>query len=145
MYKNILLAYDGSQSGQHALLGCRDIAQWSQAALSLVAVTPLPVQMISMEGGFYDPSLADIERQKYAAILADGLQQLAAAGFEAKGELLLGDTVDEIVRCAEKINADLIVVGHQRRISWAERWWRGAVSKSLIEHAPCSVLVVIAH
>ena len=75
MYKKILLAYDGSQSGQHALLDCRDIAQWSQATLSLVAVTPLSVQMVSMEGGFYDPLLADIDRKKYAAILADGLQQ----------------------------------------------------------------------
>ena len=100
MYKKILLAYDGSQSGQHALLDCRDIAQWSQAALSLVAVTPLSVQMVSMEGGFYDPLLADIDRKKYAAILADGLQQLAAAGFDAQGQLLLGDTVDEIVRYA---------------------------------------------
>lgn len=144
MYKNILLAYDGSQSGQHALLGCQDIAQWSQATLSLVAVTPLSVQMISMEGGFYDQSLADIDKEKYAAVLADGLRQLASAGFEARGELLLGDTVDEIVRYAEKINADLIVVGHKRQVSWAARWWRGAVSKSLIEHAPCSVLVVIA-
>lgn len=143
MYKNILLAYDGSQSGQHALLGCRDIVQWSQAALSLVAVTPLSVQMVSMDGGFYDQSLADIDKEKYAAVLADGLRQLAVAGFKASGELLLGDTVDEIARYAEKINADLIVVGHQRRRSWAARWWRGAVSKSLVEHAPCSVLVVI--
>ena len=144
MYKNILLAYDGSESGQHALLGCQDIAQWNQASISLVAVTPLSVQMISMEGGFYDQSLADIDREKYAAVLADGLQRLAAAGFDAQGELLLGDTVDEIARHAEKIKADLIVVGHKRQTSWAARWWRGAVSKSLIEHAPCSVLVVIA-
>ena len=144
MYKKILLAYDGSESGQQALLGCQDIAQWSGAALTLVAVTPLSVQMVSMEGGFYDQSLADIDKEKYAHILADGLRQLAAVGHQATGELLLGDTVDEIVRHAEKIGADLIVVGHKRRESWAARWWRGAVSKSLIEHAPCSVLVVIA-
>ena len=145
MYKNILLAYDGSQSGQHALLGCQEIAQWSQAAVSLVAVTPLSVQMISMEGGFYDQSLADMDKEKYAAVLADGLQRLSDAGFQATGDLLLGDTVDEIVRHAEKISADLIVVGHHHLKSWAARWWRGSVSKSLIEHAPCSVLVVIGH
>lgn len=144
MYEKILLAYDGSESGQQALLGCQDIAQWSKAALTLVAVTPLSVQMVGLEGGFYDPSLADIDKQKYAHILADGLRRLAAAGHAATGQLLLGETVDEIVRQAEKIGADLIVVGHKHRESWAARWWRGAVSKSLIEHAPCSVLVVIA-
>ena len=145
MYKNILMAYDGSQAGQRALLDCHEVAQWAQASISLVAVTPLSVQMVSMEGGFYDQSLADIDKERYAAILADGLQRLSSAGFQATGNLLLGDTVDEIVRHAGKINADLIVVGHQRLASWAARWWRGSVSKSQIEHAPCSVLVVIAH
>ena len=41
MYQRILLAYDGSKSGQQALLECRDVAQWGQATVSLVAVTPL--------------------------------------------------------------------------------------------------------
>jgi nucleotide-binding universal stress UspA family protein len=76
--------------------------------------------------------------------LADGLQRLSDEGFQATGDLLLGDTVDEIVGYAEKISADLIVVGHQHLKSWAARWWRGSVSKSLIERAPCNVLVVIA-
>jgi nucleotide-binding universal stress UspA family protein len=39
--------------------------------------------------------------------------------------------------------ADLIVVGHKHLNSWAARWWRGSISGALIEHAPCSVLVVI--
>ena len=41
MYKKILLAYDGSESGQNALLDCHEIAQWSQAELTLIAVMPL--------------------------------------------------------------------------------------------------------
>ena len=28
MYKKIVLAYDGSESGQQALLDCHEIAQW---------------------------------------------------------------------------------------------------------------------
>jgi len=60
-----------------------------------------------------------------------------------RGEVLVGDAVDEIARHAKDIGADLIVVGHKHLDSWAARWWRGSLSKSLIEHAPCSVLVVI--
>ena len=41
--------------------------------------------------------------------------------------------------------ADLIIVGHKHLDSWAARWWRGSISGALIEHAPCSVLVVITH
>jgi nucleotide-binding universal stress UspA family protein len=50
MYKRILLAYDGSPSGQKALLDCQDLAQWSQAELALVAVLPLNIGLVAMEG-----------------------------------------------------------------------------------------------
>jgi nucleotide-binding universal stress UspA family protein len=143
MYQRILLAYDGSKSGQQALLECRDVAQWSQAAISLIAVTPLYIHMVGVEAGIYDNELAAQEKEKYSGILNDGIQQLQAAGFHARGEVLVGETVDEIVRYSKTINADLIVVGHRHLDGWAARWWRGSVSKSLIENAPCSVLVVI--
>jgi nucleotide-binding universal stress UspA family protein len=143
MYQRILLAYDGSKSGQQALLECRDVAQWSQASVSLIAVTPLYIHMVGVEAGIYDNELAEQEKEKYTAILNDGLQQLLSAGFHASGEVLVGETVDEIVKYAQKTNADLIVVGHRHLDGWAARWWRGSVSKSLIENSPCSVLVVI--
>ena len=55
----------------------------------------------------------------------------------------MGDPVVEVARYADEIGADLIVVGHRHLDSWAKRWWRGSVSKALIEHANCNVLVVI--
>ena len=145
MYKKILLAYDGSQSGQKALLDCREIAQWSQASLTLIAVTPLYMNLIGVESGVYDTNLAEQEKERYAGILDQGLRQLAESGHKAQGEVLVGETVDEISKYARKIDADLIVVGHKHLDGWAARWWRGSVSKSLIEHAPCSVLVAITH
>ena len=145
MYKRILLAYDGSESGQKALLDCRDIAQWSQAALTLIAMTPVHMQMIGIEGGIYDQRVAEEDKIRYQGILDDGLRRLGDAGHQARGEVLYGETVDEIARYASKIEANLIVVGHRHLEGWAARWWRGSVSKSLIEHAPCNVLVVITH
>ena len=81
MYQRILLAYDGSKSGQRALLECRDVAQWSQAAVSLIAVTPLYIHMVGVEAGIYDNELAAQEKEKYKGILGDGIRQLQAAGF----------------------------------------------------------------
>ncbi len=75
-------------------------------------------------------------------MLQDGLRRLSEAGFEASGEVVIGEAVDEITKCALRIGADLIVVGHKHLDSWAARWWRGSISGALIEHAPCSVLVV---
>ena len=143
MYKRILLAYDGSAPGQKALLDCREIAQWSQASLTLIAVMPLQRQVVAAEGVIYEQSVVEEDRQRYQGILNDGLRQLIEAGHEAKGEVLYGETVDEIARYATQVDADLIVVGHKHLEGWAARWWRGSVSKSLIAQAPCSVLVVI--
>lgn len=55
----------------------------------------------------------------------------------------LYDPVQELARAAGRLQANLIVVGHQHLEGWAKRWWRGSVSKALIELAPYSVLVVI--
>ena len=144
MYKKILLAYDGSESGQKALLDCHDLAQWSQAQLSLIAVMPRHMDMVGLEGGMYDTGVMDHEKARYQAILDEGLQRLLAMGHSANGEVLIGESVDEITRYALKMDADLIVVGHKHLDSWAARWWRGSISGALIEHAPCSVLVAIS-
>ena len=79
---------------------------------------------------------------RFRGVLEDGLRRLKEAGHVAKGEMLVGDAVQEITEYAKKIDADLIVVGHKHLRGWAARWWRGSTSASLIEHAPCSVLVV---
>jgi len=143
MYQRILLAYDGSESGQKALLDCHDIAQWSNAALYLIAVRPLPAAPIGIEGGFFDGAREEEEKKRYQEILDDGLSRLRESGHTVQGEVLVGDQVDEITDYAKKIKADLIVVGHKHLDGWAARWWRGSSSPALIEHAPCSVLVVI--
>jgi nucleotide-binding universal stress UspA family protein len=145
MYKKILLAYDGSETGQRALLDCHEIAQWSQAELRLIAVMQLPVSNLTLEGSLYDSTLQQSEEARYQTILDAGLRTLQDTGLTARGEVVIGDAVTEITRCAGRIQADLIVVGHKHQSGWAARWWSGSVSKALIEHAPCSVLVVITH
>ena len=144
MYKRILLAYDGSDAGQKALLDCQDLAQWSGAELALISVMPSAMSFVGLEGGVYDIELEEREKKKYRAVLDEGLRRLSDAGYAARGELVAGEAVDEITRAARKLQADLIVVGHKHLDSWAARWWRGSISGAMIEHAPCSVLVVIA-
>ena len=144
MYKRILLAYDGSESGQQALLECKEIAQWSQSQLFLVAVMP-PAAAYLAEGAIVDSGHEEQERRDYQDILDEGLRRLSESGYTASGDVVVGESVNEITKHARKKQADLIVVGHQHLDGWAARWWRGSTSPALIEHAHCSVLVVIAH
>ncbi len=143
MYKCILLAHDGSDAGQRALLDCQDLAQWSQAEVVLVAVMPTAMSFVGLEGGVYDIELEEREKKKYQAVLEDGLRRLADAGYAVRGEVVVGEAVEQITQYARKVNANLIVVGHKHLDSWAARWWRGSISGALIEQAPCSVLCVI--
>jgi len=91
MYKRILMAYDGSEAGQKALLDCGELAQWSHAEVVLVAVMPSMMAFVGLEGGVYDAELENRERQKFEGILNDGLRQLEAAGFRATGEVRTGE------------------------------------------------------
>ena len=91
----------------------------------------------------YDIELEEREKKKHQAVLDDGVRRLADIGTGAKGEVVVGEAIDEITKYARKIDANLIIVGHKHLDSWAARWWRGSISGALIEHSPCSVLVVI--
>ena len=75
-------------------------------------------------------------------MLNEGVAALTAEGLEVHGQLRDGEAVDQIVGYAQSVNADLIVLGHKYQGNWLERWWRGSVSKSLIEKSHCSVLIV---
>jgi nucleotide-binding universal stress UspA family protein len=143
MFKTIVFAYDGSEAGQRALLESREIAQWSQAVVWLIAVMPSPANLAGYDGSIYIPEIAERDKQRFQTILEDGLRRMTEAGYQAQGELLMGESVHQITQFASKVQADLIVVGHKHLDGWAARWWRGSVSGALIEHAHCSVLCVI--
>jgi len=143
MYKNIVLAYDGSLASQEALINCKDLSQWQQANVHLLAVVPYDLVSMGPETSYYNEEHNKIERDRFVQVLNDGASQLTQTGVKAVGELRKGDAVDQIVHYAQEISADLIILGHKHRDSWIDRWWRGSISKALIEHSPCSVLVVI--
>ena len=125
------------------MLDTQEIGQWSQAQLFLVAVMPTPLPLVGNEGISYSAEVEAAETERYRAVLDAGVQRLKESGLEVQGELAVGSSVDEIVKVARRTKAELIVVGHKHLDSWAQRWWRGSVSKNLIEVSPCSLLVVI--
>jgi len=142
MYKRILLAYDGSESGRRALLECGDVANMTKARIKLLSVTPT-MPPVYVGEGFIPADMIDNEKERYRLVLEEGIAYLRERGFQVEGEVTFGEAVDEINRAAMDWEADLIIMGHRRSGSWAERWWRGSVSRSLVEVAHCSVLVAI--
>lgn len=143
MYSRVLLAYDGSESGRTGLLECADINHLLNAEIHLLAVAPLMAGIYITEG-FVPDTLQEEENRHYRAILDEGLSLLEQRGIKAEGHLVTGEPVDEICRLAAELGCDLIVVGHRRHQSLLSRWWKGSIGASLIQEAPCSVLIGIA-
>lgn len=143
MYRRVLLAYDGSETGRSALLECADINHLTHADVHLLAVAPLMAGLYITEG-FVPDSLQEEENRRFAVVLEEGLRMLSEKGVKAEGHLVTGEPVEEITRLATELKCDLIVVGHRRHQNLLSRWWKGSVGASIIEHSPCSVLIAIS-
>jgi len=142
-YQKILLAYDGSAEGKRALLECADLASFLNAQACLLAVASMPPSLFLTEG-FVPEELLEEEKKRTQAILDEGIRTLRDRGFNASGQLAVGEPVEEICRLAKSMGADLIVVGHNQSTSFAARWWKGSVGKTLTDYAPCSILIAMS-
>ena len=142
-YRKILLAYDGSQEGKRALLECADLASFLQADTCLLAVATMPPSLFLTEG-FVPEELLEEEKKRTQGVLDEGIRTLRERGFNASGQLAVGEPVEEICRAAKSMGADLVVVGHNQKTSFASRWWKGSVGATLLDYAPCSILIALA-
>jgi nucleotide-binding universal stress UspA family protein len=142
-YRKILLAYNGSQDGKRALLECADLASFLQAETHLLAVASMPPSLFLTEG-FVPEELLEEEKKRTQAVLDEGIRTLRDRGFNATGHIAVGEPVEEVVRLAKSLGVDLVVVGHNQHSSFAARWWKGSVGATLLDHAPCSILVALS-
>ena len=142
-YSKILLAYNGSVEGKRALFETADLAGFLNAEMHLLAVASMPPSLFLTEG-FVPEELLEEEKKRTKTVLDEGIQTLTQKGFKATGHLSVGEPVEEICRSAKEVHADLIVLGHNQKTSWAARWWKGSVGASLLDYAPCSILIALS-
>ena len=142
-YSKILLAYNGSVEGKRALLECADLAVLYGAETHLLAVASMPPSLFLTEG-FVPEELLEEEKKRTQQVLDEGIKTLIDRNFKATGHLAVGEPVEEICRLAKELQVDLIVVGHNQNTSFAARWWKGSVGASLIDYAPCSLLIALS-
>src|SRR5258708_13697655 len=142
-YRKILLGYNGSHEGKRALLECGDLAGWRGGETTLLAVARMPPSLFLTEG-FVPEELLEEEKKRTQTVLDEGIRTLRDRGYNATGHLAVGEPVEEICRLAKSLGVDLIVVGHNQNTSFAARCWKGSVGASLLDYAPCSMLVAMS-
>lgn len=137
MYRNVLLAYDGTFEGRAALREGALLAKQCNAQVVLLAVVePATYASAGMDMTYIpqDPT------PNYQKILDEGVARLTRMGLRHTARLLHGDPVTCILEVAREVGADLVVVGHHKR-GFIARWLRGSVTASLIDLVDCSVLM----
>jgi nucleotide-binding universal stress UspA family protein len=139
MYRNILLAYDGSPDGCEALDQVAMLASMSAATVRLLAVIDMSPAMPPVEGMSFVP---EREHSEIEQMLDEAKERLQRAGCMATNEVKHGDPAEQIVVSARESNADLIVLGHRDQGTLA-RWLNGSVGASVLHSPPCSVLVAV--
>ena len=139
MYKNILLAFDGSPDGREALAQAETLASTSGATVHLLAIIDPTESMLIVEAMTYIP-----ENQTFVvqSVLDEGVRRLQRAGCTATSEIKYGKPAEQIIRSAREMAANLIVVGHRDQGTLA-RWLNGSVGESILHQPPCSVLVAV--
>ncbi len=142
----ILLATDGSEGAELAASRAMDLARRTDSELHLVHVGIAPAFLMS------DPEAVGYDRMLLEEIEDEARERLrrlswrvkVAGGEVAGSHLRMGEVDLEIVGLAEKLEADLIVMGCRGRRG-IRRAVGGSVSDAVIRHAPCPVLVARSH
>ncbi len=138
MFKNILVAFDGSDQSKRALREAADLARLNQARLTVVSVVDVPDY-----AGTIDEvdDLVKRGNEFFQANLTKAVEEYKCEGINITGKLLYGHVGSTITQFAEEIKADLIAAGSHGR-SAITNLVLGSVSNFVIKHAHCPVLVV---
>ena len=138
MFKKILLAYDGSDGAKLALERVAEFAKVTKTELHMLAVGRIPE---------YAETMSEVEEAReqaknfYSKIMEDAVESLRQRELEAKVHIDFGKPGDVILRIAEDLIVDLIVLGTKPH-SALRRRFLGATVDKVVDHALCSVLVV---
>lgn len=132
MFDHILLAYDGSSSAETAFDRAAALAREGHHALHVVAVAST-VEVETHVG-------LDRQARRCRAMLEALRERAQRDQLELEIEVSEGAASEQIVNAADRLHADLLVIGHRRRGLMC-RLAEASVAKRVIDHAHCPVMV----
>jgi nucleotide-binding universal stress UspA family protein len=139
MFKNILLAVDGSEHSLHAARISGDLARSLQAEdLYVVAAYEAIPPYI---GDPYLQITIDARLKEAQTILKKAVDAVGEIPGELHSELIEGSAAESIIEVARTRKNDVIVMG-ARGLGRIAAAVLGSTSQKVVSHAPCPVLIV---
>jgi nucleotide-binding universal stress UspA family protein len=138
---HVLCATDFSDNAAAALDRAVALARAAKAKILLVHVTPVPAHAGGVRLAGEAPH--DFDHETRADVIENLKrfgQPAMEAGVETEPVLRQGDPAEEILRAAQQVGADLIVMGRHRQAP--NHWFLGSVAEHVVRKTSCPVLVV---
>jgi nucleotide-binding universal stress UspA family protein len=134
----ILLATDGSEESDKALVEALNLARACSTVFHVVTIVEQNPEYAALA-----PKAIEKADHDAKGLLDYVRERAKTEGVECESTALHGqDVAGLIVDHAEKIDADMIVMGRHGRKKGLKKLFMGSVTSNLISHAPCKVLVV---
>jgi nucleotide-binding universal stress UspA family protein len=141
-FRKILCPIDFSEPSRRAIDYATTIAGWYGSEVTVLHCHP---QINNASAKLPIPAgreeISPIERERLLALVRECADPLRSAGRSALFALREGDPVREILRHAEGLPADLIILGTHGR-GGLERLLLGSVAETVLRKAVCPVLTV---
>lgn len=134
LFRRIVVGYDGSEHSRRALDFAVDLAKRYGAVIHVITV----VDIASISS---DPAAVGIVRDAANQISSEASERLSRDNVDHSVYIRQGDPGDEIIKLAEEVKADLIIVG-SRGLSTLKRIFLGSVSQKVVSRSRVPVLVV---
>lgn len=138
MFKNIMLAYDGSENAFRAAEKVASIAMVMEGAnVTIVYVVDSATSKGDVLHYSSKEQINEIRRQRINKVL----EYLEEQGISHQHEVLHGEAPIEIVKYANAHHFDLVAVG-SRGLNALQELVLGSVSHKVAKRANCPVLIV---
>ncbi|GAG89254.1 unnamed protein product [marine sediment metagenome] len=144
MYSHIVVGTDGSGTASRAVLHAIDLAALSGARLHIATAGRDSFVHFAV-GGVGLPGTGELSpttlSEELSAVVNEAATLAQERGVDCDTHTIVGDAVDAICNLAEKLNADLLVVGN-RGMKGVQRYFWDSIPDAVSHKAPCSVLIV---
>ncbi len=140
VFANILVALDGSPAGQKALDRAVDLARAGDTKLHGAYVVETGL-FSSLPTDNTVEIMYNVLQKEGEAVLDKAKSSAAAHGVTLNTHLKFGHAGSEIIALADKVKADLIIVGSHGK-SQTDRLLIGSVSTFIVTHSGVSTMVV---
>src|SRR5207237_388580 len=147
LLQTLLVPVDGSPGGSIALGVATALAGANGARIVLVdVVVPVPVAAYAALpgmtlGGFVDPAWEQEALDSARHYVDNIAHHLHDGGLTAEGHVAVGEVQAAIVRCAEAVDADLVLMG-THALRWPGQANVGSVADGVLRYGGRPVLMI---